>query len=622
MRLKKLTVTNFRSYKEKTTIGIDNLTVFIGKNDAGKSSLLDALDIFFNRVPDTDDGCVFCNEEELNNVRIACAFDQLPQDIVIDAQYKTDLKSEYFLNSDGLFEIEKVYNCNVSGKVKSPSVYAHCAHPTASDYSDLLVLTNSKLKERARKLGVDLSGINQTINSELRKAIWQNASDLMLKESEVELKTETAGKIWEQIEKQLPVYAVFKSDRPSTDQDSEAQDPMKSAIKEAIKTQEKSLEDISTIVTRQVQLIADKTVEKIREMDPELAKQLTPRVTTKNWDSLFNVSLTADNQIPINKRGSGTRRLVLLNFFRAKAEQAATEKSAGIIFGVEEPETSQHPSNQKMLIEAFRDLSESENCTVILTTHNPLLARRMPQTALRYVKQKENKSIVSQIKSEADLEEIVKSLGVLPDHEVKAFLGVEGRHDINFLKSISKILAENGEDIENLEKAEATGKLIFLLMGGSSLDLWINRMKGFSRRCFYLMDRDTKPPAKPKYADQADEFNKQPNAIAWTTTKKELENYLHPDAIKKILPSYSGTGDPFEDVPRLFAKAVYESSNSPKTWTEVESNKEDLKNKESSAKKRLSIEVVQSMSPSLLSKIDQDNDIRKWLGEISRELRR
>lgn len=622
MRLKKLTVTNFRSYKEKTTIGIDNLTVFIGKNDAGKSSLLDALDIFFNRVPDADDGCVFCNEEELNNVRIACAFDQLPQDIVIDAQYKTDLKSEYFLNSDGLFEIEKVYNCNVSGKVKSPSVYAHCAHPTASDYSDLLVLTNSKLKERARKLGVDLSGINQTINSELRKAIWQNASDLMLKESEVELKTETAGKIWEQIEKQLPVYAVFKSDRPSTDQDSEAQDPMKSAIKEAIKTQEKSLEDISTIVTRQVQLIADKTVEKIREMDPELAKQLTPRVTTKNWDSLFNVSLTADNQIPINKRGSGTRRLVLLNFFRAKAEQAATEKSAGIIFGVEEPETSQHPSNQKMLIEAFRDLSESENCTVILTTHNPLLARRMPQTALRYVKQKENKSIVSQIKSEADLEEIVKSLGVLPDHEVKAFLGVEGRHDINFLKSISKILAENGEDIENLEKAEATGKLIFLPMGGSSLDLWINRMKGFSRRCFYLMDRDTKPPAKPKYADQADEFNKQPNAIAWTTTKKELENYLHPDAIKKILPSYSGTGDPFEDVPRLFAKAVYESSNSPKTWTEVESNKEDLKNKESSAKKRLSIEVVQSMSPSLLSKIDQDNDIRKWLGEISRELRR
>jgi predicted ATP-dependent endonuclease of OLD family len=48
MKIKKLVLKNFRIFNEITTIDFDNLTVFIGKNDIGKSTILEAFEIFFN----------------------------------------------------------------------------------------------------------------------------------------------------------------------------------------------------------------------------------------------------------------------------------------------------------------------------------------------------------------------------------------------------------------------------------------------------------------------------------------------------------------------------------------------------------------------------------------------
>src|SRR3989339_1856682 len=228
MRLRKLKITNFRCYKDEVVINIDNLTVFIGKNDSGKSSLFDACDLFFNRVPEQDDVCVHGEE---STIKIACVFDNLPAEIVIDEQHPTNLRAEYLLDQNGMLEIVKIFNCSGSGKVKAANVYARAIHPSADKYNDLLTLTNAKLKQRAKELGVDLSNVKQTINTELRRAIWSYANNLQCQAIDIELKSEAAEKIWEQLKKSLPVFALFKSDRSSTDQDEEAQDPMKSAIK-------------------------------------------------------------------------------------------------------------------------------------------------------------------------------------------------------------------------------------------------------------------------------------------------------------------------------------------------------------------------------------------------------
>lgn len=46
--IKSVILKNFRGYKNETIIPFEGLTVFVGRNDIGKSTVLEALDIFFN----------------------------------------------------------------------------------------------------------------------------------------------------------------------------------------------------------------------------------------------------------------------------------------------------------------------------------------------------------------------------------------------------------------------------------------------------------------------------------------------------------------------------------------------------------------------------------------------
>ena len=83
-----------------------------------------------------------------------------------------------------------------------------------------------------------------------------------------------AKKIWTELRKYLPVFALFKSDRASIDTDPEAQDPLKAAVKEAIKAKEAELTAITEYVRSEVRKITNSTLEKLREMDSSLATQL------------------------------------------------------------------------------------------------------------------------------------------------------------------------------------------------------------------------------------------------------------------------------------------------------------------------------------------------------------
>lgn len=47
MKLKKLILENFKAY-EKAEIDFNDITIIVGRNDSGKSTILQALNLFFN----------------------------------------------------------------------------------------------------------------------------------------------------------------------------------------------------------------------------------------------------------------------------------------------------------------------------------------------------------------------------------------------------------------------------------------------------------------------------------------------------------------------------------------------------------------------------------------------
>ena len=468
MRLARLTVKNFRCYKDEFSIDFDNLTVLVGKNDVGKSTILEVLAVFFDEaVLDSDDGSTAGDKKD---VHITCEFDNLPSKLILDSDFETSLADEYLLNEYGRLEIHKVYNGTLQ-KPKLTSVFIRALHPSKKGFDDLLSLTLSKLKERAKSLGVDIKDIDERVNSLIRNKLWGSTTDLDIKPVQIVLDKDDAKNVWERLKIYLPSFALFKSDRPSTDQDEEAQDPMKAAIKEALKAREAELKTISEFVEQEVSRIAQQTLTKLNEMDPNLAGQLSPRFTPPNWSTVFKVSLTGDDEVPINKRGSGTRRLILLNFFRAKAEQLSSDKPS-IIYAIEEPETSQHPNNQKMLMRAFSELASQPDCQVLLSTHTPVLARLVPDNNLRYISINSSGQRCVSCGDDTTRQLLANTLGVLPEHDVKIFIGVEGINDINFLINISKVLSQAGESVPNLGDLENQGKIIFFPLGGSNLALW------------------------------------------------------------------------------------------------------------------------------------------------------
>ena len=400
MKIEKLILSNFRSYKDEISIELDNLSVFVGKNDTGKSTILEALDIFFNENKgvikiDTDDLNKQAKEEGDTEIKIGVVFGNLPQELTIDATNPTSLENEHLLNKDGKLTIIKKYPNG--GKEK---VFVQAYHPTNPKCSELLLKKNAELKNL---LIDDMKCEDQTKNSELRKAIWTHHSDnLELDEIEIELAKNDAKNIWEQLKNHLPLYALFQSDRKNSDGDSEIQNPMKLAVQEILKDQElmDNLNTVAREVESKLNEVADQTLEKLNEMNPEIANSLTPVIPSPEslkWVDVFkSVSITGDEDIPINKRGSGVKRLVLLNFFRAEAERRKNENNVpNIIYAIEEPETSQHPSHQRKLIEAFIDLSKSENTQVLLTTHSPAIVKLLEFKHLKLIEQEPIKQVVS-----------------------------------------------------------------------------------------------------------------------------------------------------------------------------------------------------------------------------------
>lgn len=300
MKLTGIILENFRPYREETRISVGDFTAIIGKNDVGKSCLLEALEIFFNSnlvSVDADDATK--NSGSLN-IKIGCTFSDLPSDIVIDENARTNLAEEYLLNESGELEIHRVYNC--ATKKIGEAVYARAFHPSTDRYNDLLLLKISELKKRFDELGIVDDRVNRTISNSLRKAIWRHCPDLHCQNQMIALDKEDAKKIWSSLEAQLPIFALFQSDRPSRDEDYEVQDPMKAAILQALRTQQPLLNQLKEAIQQETTQVAVRTLEKLQEWDKTLANELSPNFKAEpKWDQIFKMTLTSDDQIPIKR---------------------------------------------------------------------------------------------------------------------------------------------------------------------------------------------------------------------------------------------------------------------------------------------------------------------------------
>jgi predicted ATP-dependent endonuclease of OLD family len=531
MKLKEIGIKNFRGYKADKRVPVDtNITGITGKNDVGKSSILEALDIFFSSGETTIDRDDFNVSEPDGSVEIRCIFDRLPAEIVIDEANKTSLADEHLLNANGDLEILKRYKRSS----KEPSVYIVAAHPSKEGAHDLHTLKITDLKKRAKDLGVnDEEVADARMSASWRSAIWAKVGDLAKQERELEIgKFATDSKaIQDKLFRQLPLFALFKSDRESKDNDPQAKNPIQNAVTQAKEELRAEIETIQNEIQKRVLDRALHTLEKLKEMDPALASQLQPRFRKPpTWT--FDFSLDGEDDIPINKRGSGVRRLVLLNFFRAEAERKVEDsKAPSVIYAFEEPETSQHPSNQEMLVRSLIQVGQRDNCQVLVTTHVPALASLLPIDGLRFIEKKEGQPEI-RFGSDDVLSDIADSLGVHPDptaSSAKGLLLVEGAGDVVFVRHAALKLRECGHIPLTPEEK---GILPVIIGGCGNLKHWRTKRLAdqFGIPWATLIDSDLGTPEEKKNRDAVAELQGL-GKKAYITKKREPENYILPEVV-------------------------------------------------------------------------------------------
>ncbi|MFA5603049.1 MAG: AAA family ATPase, partial [Bacilli bacterium] len=276
-----------------------------------------------------------------------------------------------------------------------------------------------------------------------------------------------------------------------------------------------------------------------------------------------------------------------------------------IIYAVEEPETAQHPDNQRKIIEALQAIAEADGCQVMLTTHVPGLASLLPIDSIRYIcPHKENGREVCNADDNV-IRQVVANLGIIPDKRAKVLVCVEGPHDLQFLRHINRLLIaedDNAIDVFN------DPRVAQVVLGGSTLQEWVNQhyLRNVGLPEVHVYDRDELINGKYKYQDSQKKVNSRgDNSIAFLTSKREMENYLHIDAIIAAL-------QPFVD-----CNLTFELSDD----CDVEKEIKTLLNGRRKIQRRslkhwLNDDAARHMSLDLLKKRDGYDEIKNWFDQI------
>lgn len=604
MILKSLKLINFRGYKDVEIHFSPNLNVIIGRNDIGKSTILEALSIFF------DSGVVSIEQNDLyvhaseNSITIEVSFTIDPtKKYLIDEDKRTSLKDEYLINGEDTLTLRKVWDCSKKIGASSLKTYIVAQYLSAYKENPLVAEKLPTLKKIAENAGIIDNIVDKRACSDFRMGLYDALEDKTLTETIIQIDKEDSKKLYASICKDLPSYELFQSDRANKDTDKQIQDPLKVIVRRSIDQIREKLDEIQKQIVEGAVAIGQKTIDKLKEMDSGIADSLQPEMKAKPWDSLFSFTFNGDEGIPLNKRGSGVRRLIMLNFFRADAEEKETSKN-GIIYSIEEPETSQHPDFQIMLIDALTKIANTDNKQVIMTTHSPEIAKICHSENLIFIKKTKDGLPSLVLDDETKMKDICDTLGIMPMMS-RLVISVEGENDVNFIMNINQNVPEL-RDIINLQKEDIS---IIPLQGGN-LTKWINRnyFRNSNVKTFLICDSDKGTSQEDIHKDDIERLKARGNGSdGVTTTKREMENYISKDIYETEFPNvdFSSIKDwDVEDLPTFIV-------NKTKSGTEKTNIQENI------IKQKINGSLSKKITKSSLDDINAFEEVKTWFEKIN-----
>jgi hypothetical protein len=429
MKIKKVIISNFRAFKH-AEFELDDFNCIIGKNDTGKSTLLAALEWFFNtnKKLDSDDYAIAsicpndCPYDSIISVEVHFVGEDIPlgekstDKFIFNHDFKRNdcvcIKKKYMYHPNSL-EQQIGYSIKQFPFKQIGKILSDCSVEELVNYYTKI----KELDDDANELLSELK--SQKENRPKRRGVGQLIHDEETKKTENKLKKNLCEKLYK-------LYSE-KNEQIINDQwldfdDEEDRLPLDwfySYMFHIYTSQTPISVYLNSIFTPyntrklydSIKEVKAHTAGKITEILKtnydigQIAFEEQERVNIFTEDSLVFKHDTSSINIPLKNRGEGIQLAIKNAVIKLLIE--IYEKKQSAIFAFEEPETHLHPSAQLEMYKTIKALSKNPNHQVIITTHSPYIVKELANDNI-------NPIVVTQEKGSNESKLEVLSKRVLP----------------------------------------------------------------------------------------------------------------------------------------------------------------------------------------------------------------
>ena len=552
MKLKSVRLENFQGITSSAEVTIRDLTVLIGRNDVGKSTLLKALDLFLNGATPSGDSSNALTQSSI--IAIELAFLLAPIPIVIDEAIPTSFEAEGLLDEQGLLRLRREWDTSAS----KPTAKTSIRRKTFGE-EDFLLAAERDLIKKCEKLKIETKKANgeEFNNVEKRQKLRATLIDSGVDTSYEWLILSTTGTsrsklIHDAVKVLLPPFQYFRADTSLNESDTAIQKYFRKITNNVLTAV--GMNDTEDSVRDALQGVLSSITAKINEVVSE-HDSIEPHIEF-DWSKAVTTSFrTTGNQadIPLTQRGDGFRRIAMMAYFEHLAEQDAGEGQQ-IIFGFEEPETFLHPSAQEQLFEKLEGLCEA-NHQVLLTSHSPIIVARAKSESLVHTVKPAGGTSYNCV---TDLRAIADDIGIRVDNQFltlfdksKLLLLVEGIDDAIALEHVSSKYKARG----SVPSTFSDLAVAILPIGGcGSIQHWVqlDLLKKLTKPFFIFLDSDKESDAAVSpNAEALAHLGFVAGVNCAVTKKRALENYIVPAALNRLVPEAQITYADFDHVKNI-----------------------------------------------------------------------
>ncbi|MBF6590921.1 MAG: AAA family ATPase [Ktedonobacterales bacterium] len=322
MRIHSLRIENYGPFRQLEEVRLGTLATLIGRNDAGKSHILRALQLFLGDAKlDRDD--IHHGADASECVSIEVAFTDLPATLPLGAvedETPTTLREERLLDAAGCLRIRKRWPCSGAGEKGEVALLTHDF--TDERYAGLLALRERDLAERVQTLAAPPPEPPTTrltaraLRATLRAAA--GAAAIPLAERVVELGPRDA--LWKLIEPLLPRFELFETDTRLGVGETTFQSQFRPIVRAAAENPAvvAAREAFTTAIQTALQGEMEAIFAHLRHHTSALTA-LTARPAF-SWEKAVTFDILGRDphtiERSLDQRGSGMRRLLMVAFFQ------------------------------------------------------------------------------------------------------------------------------------------------------------------------------------------------------------------------------------------------------------------------------------------------------------------